>query len=64
MKTTNNKAIRALPALRDQSDFVTRGTASLNAAKQAKDYVDSVVVIDDLQRKLDVAKAILAKRCW
>ena len=46
MKTTNNKAIRALPALRDQSDFVTRGTASLNAAKQAKDYVDSVVVID------------------
>jgi hypothetical protein len=36
--------------------------ASLNAARQTKDYVDSVVVIDDLQRKLDAAKATLAKR--
>ena len=46
----------------DQNEFVARGLASLNAARQTKDYVDSVVVIDDLQRKLDAAKATLAKR--
>ena len=52
----------ALQRRRDQSEFVARGIASLNAARQTEDYVDSVVVIDDLQRKLDAAKATLAKR--
>jgi hypothetical protein len=47
---------------RDRSEFVARGMASLNAARQINDYVDSVVVIDELQRKLDAAKATLAKR--
>ena len=52
----------ALQRRRDQSEFVARGMASLNTARQTKDYVDSVVVIDELQRKLDAAKATLAKR--
>jgi hypothetical protein len=36
--------------------------ASLNAARLTNDYVDSAIVIDGLQRKLDAAKANLAKR--
>jgi hypothetical protein len=52
----------ALQRRRDQSEFVERGMASLNTARQTQDYVDSGVVIDDLQRKLDAAKATLAKR--
>jgi hypothetical protein len=52
----------ALQRRRDQSEFVARGMASLNTARQTKDYVDSVAVIDDLQRRLDAAKATLAKR--
>jgi hypothetical protein len=52
----------ALQRRRDQSEFVARGMASLNTARQTQDYVDSGVVIDDLQRKLDAAKATLAKR--
>lgn len=52
----------AIQRRRDQSEFVARGMASLNAAKQTKDCVDSAVVIDDLQCKLDAAKATLAKR--
>jgi len=47
---------------RDQSEFIARGMASLNAARQTNDYVDSAIVIDGLQRKLDAAKANLAKR--
>jgi len=52
----------ALKRRRDQSEFVARGMASLNTARQTKDYVDSAVVINDLQSKLDAAKATLAKR--
>lgn len=52
----------ALQRRRDQSEFIARGMASLNAARQTKDYVDSAIVIDGLQRKLDAAKANLAKR--
>jgi hypothetical protein len=52
----------ALQRRRDQSEFIARGMASLNAARQTNDYVDSAIVIDGLQRKLDAAKANLAKR--
>ena len=52
----------ALQRRREQSEFVASGIASLNAARQTNDYVALVVVIDDLQRKLDAAKATLAKR--
>jgi hypothetical protein len=52
----------ALQRRRDQSEYIARGMASLNAARQTNDYVDSAIVIDGLQRKLDAAKANLAKR--
>ena len=52
----------ALQRRRDQSEFIARGMASLNAARHTNDYVDSAIVIDGLQRKLDAAKANLAKR--
>lgn len=54
--------IQALPELLDPNKFIARGMASLDASRQTKDYVDSAVVIDELQRKLDVAKADLARR--
>ena len=53
---------QALPELLDQNTFIALGMASLDAARQTKDYVDSAVVIDELQCKLDVVKADLARR--
>jgi hypothetical protein len=51
----------AVQRRRDQSEFVARGIASLADARKANDYVDSDVVINGLQRKLDVAKAKLVR---
>ncbi len=52
----------AVQRRRDQSEFIARGIASLEAARQAHDYVDSDTVINGLQRKLEVAKTKLSKR--
>ncbi len=51
----------AVQRRRDQGEFIARGIASLEAGRQANDYVDSDIVIRTLQRKLDAAKAKLAK---
>lgn len=52
----------AVQRRRDQSEFIARGIASLEAARQARDYVDSDAVINGLQRKLEAAKTKLSKR--
>ncbi len=42
---------------RDQAEFVARGLHSLADAQRSGDYVDADKVLNDLQRKLDHAKA-------
>jgi hypothetical protein len=39
-----------------QDEFIARGLASLEAAHRSNRYIDAEVVIEGLQRKLDVAK--------
>ena len=51
----------AIQRRRDQGEFIARGIAALEDARQANDYVDSDLVINGLQRKLDAAKAKLVK---
>jgi predicted transcriptional regulator len=47
---------------RMQAEFITRGLRSRDEAHRTGDYVDADVVIDGLQRKLDAARARLAKK--
>ena len=47
---------------RTQAEFIARGLRSRDEAHRTGDYVDADVVIDGLQRKLDAARARLAKK--
>jgi predicted transcriptional regulator len=47
---------------RIQAEFIARGLRSRDEAHRTGDYVDADVVIDGLQRKLDAARARLAKK--
>jgi predicted transcriptional regulator len=47
---------------RVQAEFIARGLRSRDEAHRTGDYVDADVVIDGLQRKLDAARARLAKK--
>jgi predicted transcriptional regulator len=47
---------------RVQAEFIARGLSSLDEARRTGDYVEADVVIDNLQRKLDAARARLAKK--
>jgi len=42
---------------RNQAEFIARGLHSLEDARRTGDYADADVVVNDLQRKLDVARA-------
>ena len=46
---------------RVQAEFIARGLRSRDEARRTGDYVDADVVILGLQRKLDAARARLAK---
>ncbi|MBI5716554.1 MAG: prevent-host-death protein [Burkholderiales bacterium] len=46
---------------RVQAEFVARGLRSRDEARRTGEYVDADVVVDGLQRKLDAARAKLAK---
>ena len=46
---------------RVQAQFIARGLRSRDEAKRAGDYVDADNVVAGLQRKLDAARALLAK---
>lgn len=53
-------SVRATVARRrDQVEFIARGLRARDAARSTGDYVDAAVVLDGLQRKLDVARAKL-----
>lgn len=47
---------------RMQAEFIARGLRSRDAARRTGDYVHADEVIDGLQRKLDAARARLAKK--
>ncbi|MCA0240924.1 MAG: prevent-host-death protein [Proteobacteria bacterium] len=47
---------------RMQAEFIARGLRSRDEARRTGGYVDASVVLDGLQRKLDVARARLAKK--
>jgi hypothetical protein len=47
---------------RMHAEFIARGLRSRDAARRTGDYVDADVAIDGLQRKLDAARARLAKK--
>jgi predicted transcriptional regulator len=47
---------------RMHAEFIARGLRSRDEAHRTGDYVDADVVIDGLQRKLDAARARLAKK--
>jgi predicted transcriptional regulator len=47
---------------RMQAEFIARGLRSRDDARRTGDYVDADVVLDNLQRKLDVARTRLAKK--
>jgi hypothetical protein len=47
---------------RMRAEFIARGLRSRDEAHRSGDYVDADVVIDGLQRKLDAARARLAKK--
>lgn len=46
---------------RVQTEFIARGLQSRDEALRTGDYVDADIVIDGLQRKLDAARARVAK---
>ncbi|MCZ8030808.1 MAG: prevent-host-death protein [Rubrivivax sp.] len=46
---------------RVQAEFIARGLRSRDEARRTGDYVDAEVVHDELQRKLDAARACLPK---
>jgi len=47
---------------RVQAEFIARGLRSRDEARRTGEYVDADVVLARLQRKLDVARASLAKK--
>lgn len=47
---------------RVQAEFIARGLRSRDEARRTGDYVDADVVLQRLQRKLDAARASLAKK--
>ena len=47
---------------RMQAEFIARGLRSRDEARRTGDYVDADVVLDNLQRKLDVARTRLGKK--
>ena len=47
---------------RVQEEFVARGLRSRDEARSTGEYVDADVVLQGLQRKLDAARARLAKK--
>lgn len=47
---------------RMQAEFIARGLRSRDAARRSGDYAGADEVIDGLQRKLDAARARLAKK--
>ncbi|NUZ09115.1 YlcI/YnfO family protein [Piscinibacter koreensis] len=46
---------------RVQTEFVARGLCSRDEARRTGNYVDADLVVDALQRKLDAARARVAK---
>lgn len=46
---------------RVQAEFLARGLRSLDQARRSGEYVDADVVIGELQRKLDAARARVSK---
>jgi septation ring formation regulator EzrA len=42
---------------RNQAEFIARGLRSLDDARRTGDYVDADTVLQELQRKLDAARA-------
>ena len=46
---------------RVQAEFIARGLRSRDEARRSGDYVDADVVLEQLQRKLDTARARVAK---
>lgn len=47
---------------RVQTEFIARGLRSRDDARRTGEYVDADVVLEGLQRKLDTARAQLAKK--
>lgn len=47
---------------RVQAEFIARGLRSRDEARRTGEYVDADVALDGLQRKLDVARAQVAKQ--
>lgn len=47
---------------RIQAEFVARGLRSRDEARRTGEYIDANVVLEGLQRKLDVARARVAKK--
>ena len=47
---------------RVQAEFIARGLRSRDEARLTQQYVDADTVVVDLQRKLDAARARLAKQ--
>ena len=41
---------------RNQAEFIARGLRSLDDARSTNDYVDADVIVQTLQRKLDLAR--------
>ena len=46
---------------RVQAEFIARGLRSRDEARRTGEYVDADVVLEGLQRKLDAARARIAK---
>jgi hypothetical protein len=46
---------------RIQAEFIARGLRSRDQARRTGEYLDADVVVDALQRKLDAARARMAK---
>jgi hypothetical protein len=47
---------------RVQAEFIARGLRSRDEARRTGDYVDADVVLDGLQRKLEAARAQMARK--
>lgn len=47
---------------RVQAEFIARGLGSREQAKRNGDYIDAETVVASLQRKLDAARARVAKK--
>ncbi len=46
---------------RVQAEFIARGLRSLDEARRTGEYVDADVVVGELQRKLEAARARMVK---